>query len=317
MAIIASGSFTSAATPVDKILDIVSDFDTFRFFVQGNSSGDIWESTANPGVVKEAYWFRGMTSGTALTTKNTDGAATDTKDFIATGGFVPFSYDNLPTYSVLSINSITKANPAVVTTTTNHGYADGDLVRIYNNTVMKQLGGIVFTVTVTGATTFTIPINTNVTNFTAETGASVQKLFAVNEFFPLNNVITGITAANPAVITTARAHGYVAGSIFRVNVPSIFGMTQMNGLKATAVSVTSTTITTDIDSSAFTAFGWPAASSVPFSYAEINPIGESSSILTQAERNIGQRGMIIPASFQSASALSFWVAEKSDSYVSS
>ena len=67
MAIIASGSFTSAATPVDKIVDVISDFDTFRFFVQGNSSGDIWESTANPGVVKEAYWFRGMTSAGGAT----------------------------------------------------------------------------------------------------------------------------------------------------------------------------------------------------------------------------------------------------------
>jgi hypothetical protein len=318
MAIISSGSFTSAASPVDKLLNIVSDFDTFRFFVQGDASGSIWTAAtaSTPGSVKEAYWFRGMAVGTALATVNTNGLLTDQKAFIAApSGFTPFSYDQPISYPVLTITSITKANPAVVTTSANHNLATGDTVRIYNNLVMKQLGGLTFTVTVTGATTFTIGVNTNTANFTAETAANAQKIFPGNEFFPLAHRIVGMTAANPCVITTATNHGYVANQIIRVHVPSAFGMVQANNLVVHIASVTATTITTDFDSTSFTAFAWPAATAVPISYAEVNPIGEASSILTQAETNIGFRGIIIPAALQSASALSFWVAEKSDQYV--
>lgn len=317
MAIIQSGYFTSAGTAVDvNITDIISDFDAFHLYVQGDATGSVWESTANPGVVKEAHWFRGMASGAALTTKNTNGAATDTKDFLATGGFVPYSYSNPPTYAVQAITSITKANPAVVTIT-GHGYATGDIVRIYNNTVMDQLGGLEWSITVIDANTFSIPINTNVANFTAETSASAQKLFKLSDFYPQKAYITGITAANPAVITTSTAHGYVAGQKIRVKCPSVFGMTQIDGLLATVASVTTTTITTDIDSSSFTAFGWPAATAVPISYAEVHPVGEDNGILTAAERNIGTRGMIIGAALQTASAKTYWVAEKSDRFSAS
>lgn len=318
MAIVQSGYFTSAATAVDvNISDIISDFDAFHMYVQGNSSGSVWNNnTASPGIVKEAHWFRGMTSGAALTVKNTNAAATDEHKFVSSGGFVPYSYSNPPTYAVQSATAISKANPAEVTVA-SHGYATGDIVRIYNNVTMDQISGLEWTITVTGANTFTIPINTNTGNFIIDTGASVQKLFKLSDFYPQKAYVTGITAANPAVITTSTAHGYVAGQKIRVKCPSVFGMTQIDGLLATIASVTTTTITTDIDSSAFTAFAWPAATAVPISYAEVHPVGEANSILTAAETNIGTRGMIIGAALQTASALTFWVAEKSDRFTAS
>jgi len=306
-----------AASKVDvNISDIISDFDAFHIYVQGDSDGSVWDEAGATQVVKEAHWFRGMASGRALTVQNTSSAATDEHIFVASGGFVPYSYSSPPTYAVQAITSITKANPAVVTIA-SHGYATGDIVRIYNNTVMDQIAGLEFMVTYINANTFSIPINTNTANFTAETAASAQKLFKLSDFYPQKAYVTGITAANPAVITTSTAHGYVAGQKIRVKCPSVFGMTQIDGLLATIASVTTTTITTDIDSSAFTAFAWPAATAVPLSYAEVHPVGESNSILTAAETNIGTRGMIIGATLQTASALTFWVAEKSDRYTAS
>jgi len=317
MAIIQSGSFTSAGTAVDvNISDIISDFDAFHIYVQGDSDGSVWNSSTT-SYVKEAHWYRGMASGRALARRNANGTQTDQSFFVASGGFVPYSYSNPPTYAVQAITDITKANPAEVTIA-SHGYATGDIVRIYNNVVMDQIAGLEWTITKTGANTFTIPINTNTANFAGvETGASAQKLFKLSDFYPQKAYVTGITAANPAVITTSTAHGYVAGQKIRVKCPSVFGMTQIDGLLATIASVTTTTITTDIDSSAFTAFAWPAATAVPLSYAEVHPVGESNSILTAAETNIGTRGMIIGATLQTASALTFWVAEKSDRYTAS
>jgi len=319
MAIIQSGSFTSAATKVDvNISDIISDYDAFHIYVQGDSSGSVWNnSTANPGIVKEAHWFRGMASDKALAVKNTGGAATDEHKFVSSGGFVPYSYSNPPTYAVQAITGISQANPAVVTLA-SHGYATGDIVRIYNNVVMDQIAGLEWTITKLTDNTFSIPLDTTTAGFPAvETGASAQKLFKLSDFYPQKAYVTGITAANPAVITTSTAHGYVAGQKIRVKCPSVFGMTQIDGLLATIASVTTTTITTDINSAAFTAFAWPAATAVPLSYAEVHPVGESNSILTAAETNIGTRGMIIGAALQTNSALTFWVAEKADRYTAS
>lgn len=58
--------------------------------------------------------------------------------------------------------SITQANPAVVTVTPNHLYQTGLIVRFDIPFVngMQQLNQQTATITVTGATTFTIPIDT-------------------------------------------------------------------------------------------------------------------------------------------------------------
>ena len=63
------------------------------------------------------------------------------------------------------IQSITNANPAVVTTTFDHGYISGTTVRLDIPVVdgMQEADKKVGTITVTGATTFTIDIDT--TNF--------------------------------------------------------------------------------------------------------------------------------------------------------
>jgi hypothetical protein len=65
--------------------------------------------------------------------------------------------------------------------------------------------------------------------------------------------ISGITQANPCVITTSAAHGINVGS--RIALSGISGMTQLNGTTQTVSAVTSTTLTLgDVNSTSYTAY---------------------------------------------------------------
>lgn len=62
--------------------------------------------------------------------------------------------------------------------------------------------------------------------------------------------ITGITAANPGVVTAANT--FVAGDV--VAFSAVGGMVELNGRTTTVASSNGTTFTTDIDTTAFTAY---------------------------------------------------------------
>lgn len=77
-----------------------------------------------------------------------------------------FGYVNpFPVYrpQLMFIAAITQALPAVVTTTANHNYGSGLIVRmlIPLSAGMTQLNGIEFPITVLSPTTFSIPIDTS------------------------------------------------------------------------------------------------------------------------------------------------------------
>jgi hypothetical protein len=186
--------------------------------------------------------------------------------------------------AVVTGGALSKANPAQLTSTA-HGLQTGDRILIHGPftaaTAMNQLGGMAFTVTVTGANTVTIPINTNTANFTATTVTTWQKVLYPPTFYPYRAIITGITAANPIVVTTAINHGLTVGQQVRLRVPTIFGMSQANNLQGVITAVTATTLTIgSIDSSAFTAFAWPAVTSLPFTHAYVIPVGSGPSPTT-------------------------------------
>ena len=63
-------------------------------------------------------------------------------------------------YAGLTITSITKANPGVVTTSAAHGYTTGQTVRLYNTNGMVEVEDVTFTITVLTTTTFSIGVNT-------------------------------------------------------------------------------------------------------------------------------------------------------------
>ena len=201
--------------------------------------------------------------------------------------------------------SISKANPAVVTTTTAHNLTTGNWVIFQNlaqtaTTGMQQIAGIPFMVTVLSPTTFSIAWNTNQSNFTAfnsatatgNVGSFKQILYPVL-YAPNQAVISAITlGATTTVVTTAPAN-FVVGQEVAFRIPSIpgvsppaWGTTQLNSLPnpiipgspvyGFVIAVTnSTTYVVNINSTAFTAFNTniPFASAPGLKFPQIVAVG--------------------------------------------
>lgn len=194
----------------------------------------------------------------------------------STNGISTFSAGLLLQYGTpLAISGITKAAAGVVTTTGNHGLSTGDIV-VFNGLYqtqytagMAQIDGMPFVVTVTGATTFTIPWNTNQSNYTAlsgsPTGAQVRKVLYPFLYAPGVSFITSLTLASTTTVVTTAPHNMVAGQEVAFRIPSSWGTAELNSLPNVNIpgspiygyvtSVTnSTTVVVNINSASFTAF---------------------------------------------------------------
>jgi hypothetical protein len=172
--------------------------------------------------------------------------------------------------------TITSGNPPTATAAA-HGLQTGDIVLMTNNVANKQLSGLYFTVTVTGANTFTIPISTVGFSGT-ETAFVIRRLNVGPLFYPSALTISSITAANPMVVSTTTAHGLTVGQNVKLVVPDAYGMSQANNLDGVITAVNSTTSFTigALNSSAFTAFAYPTAGGATFvanSPAQVIPRG--------------------------------------------
>lgn len=287
-----SGSYTSDG----NAREIALPFKPTKFELFNRTQ---FNSTATPGVTKRAWWLRGLSSDEAYTVKNTDGAATDESNFLSAGGFTFIDPATLsPALVDTAITSISQANPAVVTMSANHNLASGSLIRLINSTAMFQATGFVWQVSITGATTFTIPVNSS--GFAAAaSGGTVRRVFP-GDYQPERAYITNISQASQAVVSTSFDHGYSVDEAVTVYVPIGWGMTEMNGLRGKIVAVTANTFTVDIDSSAFTAFSFPTSAfvSAGAGLPHVVPIGiEKSNALTDATENqsnfVGRLGLAI------------------------
>lgn len=105
-------------------------------------------------------------------------------------------------------------------------------------------------------------------------------------FQPAMRVISSITNANPAVVTTTIDHQYQTGMINRLNIPLGFGMTQANGLQGTIVVTGDTTFSIAIDTTPFDIFSAPATYPLSYQSATVTPIGEVNELLSAATRNV-------------------------------
>jgi hypothetical protein len=293
---IMTGSFTATGAPY--ALDLVGVPQKFEMYNQTNMN-----STANPGVVKKVVWFDEMASDSAYLVKNTNGAATDQSSRITSGGISPYTGEAELGPSIPG-TGINQANPAVVTVT-SHGLTTGDVVRVYGTTAMLQVAGMDFVVTVTGANTFTIPLNTS--GFAAAASAiSIRKHIVPPQFVPLRKYITGITQASSAVITTSINHGFSTGDVVTINVPAGFGMSQINGQQGTVTSLTDTTFSVNINSSSYTAFAFPASGAAPFTFAEVVPVSGPFN-------NSSFQGIVLGSTVcGAASDVIQWIAEFAD-----
>lgn len=127
-----------------------------------------------------------------------------------------------------NVSGATNAATCEITTTTAHGLTNGFKVYLQSLGGITQLNAAWYTVTVTSPTTFTIPVDTRV------------------------GLITNISQAVQAVITTSNTHGYVIGDFVYVDL--VVGMTQINGLTVEVVAAGPTSLTVNLNTTTFSAY---------------------------------------------------------------
>lgn len=248
----------------------------------------------SPQVVK-GYWDVNMGQGAAAYDFYASGPVYSTAT-TTTGGVTTFTAGQLLQYGATKqVVGITTANPASVTVT-GHGYASGDVVifeGLYQSstTGMIQICSIPFTITVTGTDTFTIPWNTNQSNYTAisgsPTGATVKKVLYPYLYEPGANVISAITTGTTTTIDTTSAHNFVVGQEVAFRIPTAWGTTQLNSspnntstfnpVYGYVVSVTDyNTFVVNINSTGFTAFNsnQAFATTPGLTYAQVVAVGD-------------------------------------------
>lgn len=263
---IAKGTFTSTGAAKYINLPFVPD------------AIEMWNysSSATPAQngVPYAYWDASMGQGYGIINAF-NATPVLTTDVITSNGFSTFAAGQLLQYGAqIQISGITKASPAVVTTGSAHGYASGDVVIFQGlvqsaTTGMQQIAGIPFTITVTGATTFTIPWNTNQSNYTAisgsPSGAYVKKVLYPFLYEPGVSYVSAVTTGTTTTIDTSSAHNLVVGQEVAFRIPSVYGTTQLNSLPNSnipgspiygyVISVTDyNTVVVNINSTGYTAF---------------------------------------------------------------
>lgn len=285
MSLIAQGSYISDGAARTLEFPMAMDY----FVVRDRT---LWGS--NPAAVVESNWYRGFADGQAQTTTES-GAGVLSATLVAAGGvgFTEVDFTNTePGALVATGTAITAATPAVASDANTP--AVGNIVRLINTTGMLQVAGLEFEVTaVNPGVTYTLGY-LPAAGFAAPATNVDYRVVPDSRYFPRRRWITAITVAAAAVITTSVSHGYAVGSEITVNLPDAnFGMTEINGLRGTVTAVTASTITTDINSAAFTAFAYPtsAIAAGGVTHPTVIPFGEVSTILTEATDNVLLSGL--------------------------
>lgn len=310
---ILTGTFTSNGAV--RFISLPSGYDSFELI----NITDAGSTAANTNVMR-AKGYSSLPAGYAYYNTKTNGAATVAIEAMTTTNGFTFFADtgSVADGAAVVVTAVTNANPAVVSSAS--AAAVGDIVRIYGVTGMQQISGMDFTVTAVNPGVTQSFGYLNAAGFLAAgTAGFIRVLGPLGRFYPRTRTITGITAANPAVITMSVTHGYVVGEKVRIVVPAAYGMTQINGLLATitAINTATNTITTDIDSSAFTAFAYPtsAIAAAGVSQALVVPVGEAATgtyanLLDDSMTNQSFTGILVGTTVQTTGVLYQWIARK-------
>lgn len=243
-------------------------------------------AASNPNEVTISRWFgpkfgagASAADGGIKTVKTT----ADLTSTYSSGGFTYVtSVPVVEAQSANAITSITAASPGVVTQT--NSYSDGDILQFYGTTGMLQISGMNFQISSTSGSGYTLT-GLRAAGFAAPATAGytrrISKYAAVDPQFLY---VTAITQASSAVVTCSvdPTAYYVVGMKVHFSVPYSFGMYQMNQLTGTITAMSSTnyTMTVDINSTAFSAFAFPASSSSPTAqlFATVAPAGAATKV---------------------------------------
>jgi hypothetical protein len=310
--IIQQGRFTGTGNAVDLVLR--SDIDWLRVY----NTTVLAAGGAATGV--EFQWLRGFPAAAQILYTKLAADDSITATYATTGGFTLIdTSDQTPAALNTTVSAVSTAATPLVSATSTAGLSNGDIVRMINVAGAQQLGGMDFTIgNLVANTQFELSYMAQLGG--AGTTGSFRRIPYDPIYYPRRRFISTITQAASAVVELTVTHGYTVGQEVRFLVPAAYGMTEMNNLTGTITAVATNTVTVDIDSSAFTAFAFPATAAVPFTPAVMVPVGEAAeesyvNLLDDATTNTGYIGIQLAAGTTSpAGALNdviYWVAGKS------
>lgn len=145
------------------------------------------------------------------------------------------------------VDSITKANPGIVQVSSagNNFMANGQTWRLFDVTGMTEVNNQVYTIaSLTGTTPATFSLGVDSTGFGTFTGTAKARRV---------RLISGVTQANPAVVTTTVAHGLTNGQ--QIKITGVVGMEELNDNTYYVDAWTSTTFALrGVNSTAFNAW---------------------------------------------------------------
>jgi hypothetical protein len=287
---LAKGRFTSTGGAQVVNLPFQPDFVKLYNYTVANSA-------ATSQNIATAVWDSNMGQGTAII-QGYNATPALIYDTVTANGISTFAAGQLLQFGpTLTVNVVTKAAAAVVTTSAAHGLASGDVVILEglyetSTTGMPQINGIPFTVTVTSTTQFSIPWNTNQSNYTAISVAATgtprcKKVLYPSIYFPGETVISALTLGTTTTVDTASAHNFVVGQQVAFRIPSLWGTVELNSLPNTltpgapvygyVTAVTDyNTFVVNINSSAMTAFAsnMTVAQSLGMTFAQVVAVGD-------------------------------------------
>ncbi len=200
------------------------------------------------------------------------------------------AYQNVPIQadfyqpSRFEISAITRGQTTQITTSIDHNYVVGQLVRLlipvlFGSYQLNEVQGFVLS----------IP-STNIVEI--DFVSSFADVFVPE---PFTATITNITQAASAVVTANNSFHRGASIVFS----SVGGMTQINGLVGVIQTVSPTAFTVSIDTTAFTAYGSggeAALFNTPQTWAQIMAIGDVNSGIISTT-GVVQTSTNIPGSF--------------------
>ena len=303
------GYYTSAGTSVNIPLRFDPDYFELLNYTQ-------MATTQNPGRVVRSSWQRGFSDGYALTGTKTNSSSAMNEIIATSGGFTRINTAAQTQGLAVAFSGGTNAAPPVISTASTAGLVAGDTVRIINVATATNVNGLDFTIgSIVANTSF--ELSYMVAPGSIFGAGSYRKIYYDPIWAPRSRYVTAITQATQAVVTLSVTHGYQVGEKVQFYVGVEYGMTQINSLvgKITAINTTTNTITVDIDTSAFTAFAWPAAAEYPFTYAQVIPVGEIPTITSGSTINDALIGINVGSSVcGSANDVMYWRAWKSFQY---
>ena len=281
----------------------------------------VGSSSAGSGNIVESAWQRGFPAGAALVEEKTTSSDVISETIITANGYTLVDTSKQIFGPAIAYSGITNViDPVVASANTTGLIAGSTVVRLFNP-LAYQLAGMDFTVgTIVANTSFTLDYM-GVAPGDAAPGAGTWEVITYDPiYYPRRRFITNIILGTTTQVQMSVTSGYNVGEIVSFVVPKEFGTIEMNGLRGQILSINASTntVTLNIDSSAFTAFAFPRASNVPFTFAQVIPQGEIPTLSNSATQNKAVLGILVgTAVCGNLNDVMYWRATKAFRYSTS